>query len=243
MILFPDVFGGGWTHFRRFELFPYYWGLLFLAFLPFSAKAVVGLMSVGASAGIALLSSTAIEQDTIRNQMAPLAQVDRLVGSHCSVLPIVLESHPVDAKGHSIWLTYEPYFQSTSRLELTDDRVVLFNFLARLDPYPIHFRPNIEPQSNVFHWKLEQGDTRIEVIDVDSFEKSAGMPIDYILIWGDRSAAPEGLKRQVVNAIATFSLVYKSPNGQVELYYHRNSNGNDLCVVSNLMPEPHSAGQ
>jgi hypothetical protein len=243
MMAFPDTMGGGWTHFRRFEVFPFFWGLLVLAFDSFSIPVVAGLTAVGVSAGIALLSSMANRQMLIRDQMSPLAEVDRLVGNHCSVLPIVLQLRPLDTAGKPVWLTYEPYFQAASRLELTGDRVVLFNFLARLDAYPVHFRPNIEPQSNIFHWKPRQEETSIKMIDVDGFEKASGMQVDYILLWGDPAEIPEAQSRQVSNAVTPFSVVYKSPTEPVSLYYNHQRSTNSLCVVPNTEHGPGLTGQ
>ena len=156
MMAFPDSMGGGWTHFRRFETFPYLWGLLLLAFDSFSLPVIVGMTAAGASAGVFLLTSMIGRQAISRGQMAPLAQVDRAVGSHCTVLPLVWEKYPVDAAGNPISMKYSPYFQAASRLELTGDRVVLFNFLARLDVYPVHFKPEVEPQEHLFHWRPMQ---------------------------------------------------------------------------------------
>jgi hypothetical protein len=231
MMVFPDTMGGGWTHFRRFEIFPFFWGLLILAFDTCTIPVVAGLLAIGVSTGIVLLNSMTTAQALIREQMTPLAEVDRLIGNHCTVLPIVTQLRPLDAGGHYVWLMYEPYFESASRLELHGDRVVLFNFLARLDVYPVHFRPNMEPQSNIFHWAPLQEDTSVKIIDVDGFKKVSGIPVDYILLWGDLKGAPEGQTHQVVNAISQFNVVYRSPNSLVTLYGRRQRNQSSLCVA------------
>jgi len=232
MMAFPDSMGGGWTHFRRFEIFPFFWGLLILAFDSFPLPMLVGMMAAGVSAALLFVSSMVMRQGQVREQMAPLAQVDRAIGSHCTVLPIVSEKNLVDAAGNPVAMRYSPYFQSASRLELTGDRVVLFNFLARLDVYPVRFRPNVEPQLQIFHWKPRQEQTVIETIDVGGFEKASGMQVDYILLWGNLDRMPEGLRQQASQALESsggFGAIYQSSDGRVTLY-RRSSGGNSACI-------------
>jgi hypothetical protein len=229
MMAFPDNMGGGWTHFRRFEIYPYYWILLVLAFDSFSAVFEGVFLAIGSSAALLLLASTAMRESMIRQQMAPLAAADQLIGNHCTVLPIVLEFKPVGIYEEPEWMLYDPFYESASRLELTKDRVVLFNYLARLDAYPVHFRPSMEPQSLIFHWKPQQIPMWIERVDIPQFEKSSGIPVDYILRWGGFQSARPGMPGQVQNAIADFRPIYTSPDGLVMLY-KRKDGGNNSCV-------------
>jgi hypothetical protein len=89
----------------------------------------------------------------------------------------------------------------------------------------------MEPQSNIFHWAPLQEDTSVKIIDVDGFKKVSGIPVDYILLWGDLKGAPEGQTHQVVNAISQFNVVYRSPNSLVTLYGRRQRNQSSLCVA------------
>jgi len=146
MLAFPETLGGGWTHFRRFVIYPFFWALLLLAFQSFSTRARGALMGFGIAVSLGLVGSAMYRQSIFRSQMAPLAEVDRQVGSHCTVLPLVLN----DAVSAG-FPTYNPLFQAANRLELRKDRVVLFNFLARLNVYPIRFIAGVEPQSHLFH--------------------------------------------------------------------------------------------
>ena len=233
MLAFPDNMGGGWTHFRRFEIYPYFWILLVLAFDSFSAIFTGVYLVTGTSAALFLLTSTVLRQHMIREQMAPLAAADRLIGNHCTVLPIVAESKPVGNGKLREWMFYEPFYQSASRLELTGDRVVLFNYLARLDAYPVHFQPSMEPQEHIFHWKAHQSEILIEKVDLPEFEKSSGISVDYILLWGSLKSAQPGMPDQVQQALFDFSVIYKSPDGLVMLY-KRQSGGNGFCVAPAL---------
>jgi hypothetical protein len=231
MLAFPDNMGGGWTHFRRFEIYPYFWMILVLAFDSFSAIFAGAFLATGTSAGLFLLTSAVLRQDMIRKQMAPLATVDRIIGNHCTVLPIILESRPVGIYKQREWMLYEPFYESASRLELTGDRVVLFNYLARLDAYPVHFRPSAEPQSLIFHWKPQESEIWIEKVDIPEFEKASGISVDYILLWGSFKSARPGMRDQVQNALSDFGVIYKSPDGLVMLY-KRQGGGKDLCIAS-----------
>ena len=230
MMLFPDNMGGGWTHFRRFEVFPYFWALLVLAFESFPMPVIGGMIAAGSATGLVLVSSVVSRQDLVREQAAPLAEVDHRIGSHCTVLPIVFKSRPDDNTGNPVWMTYGPYFQAASRLELTGDRVVLFNFLARLNVYPVRFRPNIEPQEQIFHWKPRQEQTAIKTIDVEGFERASNIRVDAILLWTSQGEIPEASHQQFANAVAQFNAVYTSSDGSMTLY-RRKQGGNSLCTI------------
>jgi hypothetical protein len=151
------------------------------------------------------------------------------------VLPIVVEKKPWDQTGTPVWIDYQPYFHVASRLELTGDRVVLFNYLARLEVYPVRFRPIFEPQAQVFHWPPRWEKTVISTIDIDGFEASSGVKVDYILRWGFFNEAPEALRQQAEKATSQFKAVYKSPDGSATLF-HRRSGGNSFCIAPNASP-------
>lgn len=229
MLAFPDSMGGGWTHYRRFQIFPYFWILIILAFDSFSGFLSGAMVTVGAASALILLHSTTERQAMVRAQMAPLAEVDRRVGNHCSVLPVVLESKPVEANQEQAWMQYQPFFQATSRLELHGDRVVLFNYLARLSAYPVHFRPEVEPQKNLFRWEPERHKVNVEKVDLSHYESISGMRVDYILLWGNVNKSTAEIQEQVKNGIANFDVNYKSADGRVTLYRRRNASP-DQCV-------------
>jgi len=114
--------------------------------------------------------------------------------------------------------------------------VVLFNFLARLNLYPVRFRTGIEPQAGLFHWTPRQPETKIDTIDVAGYEKSSGMRVDYILLWGSLDAAPAELKGQFLSAIRSFHQVYASADGVATLY-ERNGQGNAVCMRTGEEPK------
>ena len=228
MLAFPDRMGGGWTHFRRFEIFPFFWVLLVLAFGSFSALFRTIFMAVGTSATLFLLTSAVVRQRAVREQMAPLAVADRIIGNHCTVLPIVLEPRPVGVYKNRIWMVYEPYYEAASGLELTGDRMVLFNYLARLDAYPVHFRPEIEPQRVIFHWQPKQEEVRLEKVDVPAFEQASGLDVDYIIVWGGFQRTRPGMKDQVRAALSGYGSIYSSPDDLFTLY-RRQSVHNSYC--------------
>lgn len=228
MLIFPDSMGGGWTHFRRFEIFPYFWAILLMAFDRYPPAFARGLMAIGTSAAAALLLSTALRQQMIRTQMAPLTAVDRLIGKHCTVLPIVPQSRPVNRFSGQDWIQYEPFFESASRLELTGDRVVLFNYLARLPAYPVHFQPSMEPQEKIFRWKPMERDVQIKYVDIPGFEQSSGLRVDYVLLWGHTDHRQPMLAQQIQNAIQPYREIYRSADSRVILY-QRKGELNDYC--------------
>lgn len=231
MLIFPDVMGGGWTHFRRFEVFPYFWMILLIAFDHYPPMLARLLMAVGTSAATVLLVSTAMRQQLIRVQIAPLAEVNRLIGNHCTVLPIVPQSRPVNRHGEQDQMRYEPFFESASRLELKGDRVVLFNYLARLPAYPVHFHPSMEPQENIFLWRPLERDVQIKYVDISRFEENSGLRVDYILLWGRAESKQPVLAEQIRTAIQPYREIYRSADSHVILY-QRKSGLNSACDAS-----------
>lgn len=217
-LVVPDVSGGGWTHFLRAEMFPLLWALICAAFLGFRPWQRIGLSAVALvilvlQFGLAIKSQSRIERD-----MASLQTLDRLIGAHCTVLPVVESSVQYGPDGRRFPWNYDPLFQASNRLELSGDRVVLFNFLARLKVYPIRFRPGYDTQDLIFHWRPEQQDVAVERLDVPRFEQHTGLPVDYVLIWGQPldgdAIAPQDLARALNNA----TLVYESPDKVTRLY-------------------------
>ncbi|MGE5466484.1 MAG: hypothetical protein ACM3Y9_03575 [Ignavibacteria bacterium] len=218
MLFIPDTLGGGWTHFKRMVVFPYFWVVLLLACMPIPRGAALVALGVGAAASGALLWSAVDVQRAVERQMAPLIEVDRRIGAHCTVAPVVRESHPLDAAGEPMPTKFEPFFQAASRLELKHDRVVLFNYLARLDVYPVRFRPEFEPQRLLFGWTPYQHDVQVRELDVDDYERASGRPVDYLLVWGKPSEPNPRLRNQIEAEARRSELVYRSPDGSVRLY-------------------------
>lgn len=228
MLIFPDTMAGGWGHFRRFVIIPFYWVLFLLAFGTFSPLVKGAMTSFATFAALTLLGTTIIRESTIHDQMAPLMDIESIVGSHCTVLPIVLETHPIDSAGQPMQFDYNLYFQAANRLEVANDRVVLFNYLARLAIYPIHFRPSIEPQGNIFHWGQQEQRHTFEDIDVEGFERHSGLHVDYVLVWG-KVEKTSALRQKVEMLISQSQTVYLSQDKRVALY-HRPADENSRCA-------------
>ena len=233
MCIFPDVMAGGWTHFRRFQIYPFYWMLLTLSFENFSARLAGLYFTVASAASAALIASMIGRQVIIRHQLEPLAQVDQLIGNHCSVAPLTMERHLVDNQKIPDWMEYQPFFQSPSSLELHGDRVVLFNYLARLNPYPVHFRPTMEPQTHLYLWKSQQIENDIEKIDLRGYESGSSLKVDYILLWGTPERSNWSLQHQIHNALTGFTPIYHSAGNWVTLY-QRQSGLNPVCTATPL---------
>ena|GEM_PF-1998408 len=236
MMIFPDLLGGGWTHFRRFVVFPYLWLVLLMAcqFYPLWAKRA--LAAVAAVVTVLLLGSVWVSDQTARAQIAPLAQADGAIGSHCTVLPVVFSPFPVDSAGKEIMQAYTPFFQAASRLELHDDRVILFNYLARLNVYPVRFRPEAEPMGHLFHWEPYTQEVSITQIDIEGYEKHSGIPVDYLLVWGTPAPEHDRLWSQVEAEAQKSDLVLRSEDGRMSLY-RRPTQGSTCVARDSLKPD------
>lgn len=212
-LVFPDVMGGGWTHFLRMCLFPALVAPLCFAYLPLGRKASVLLVVVAVGSSSGLLASALRTQSKVKDELVQLAAVDRIIGKHCSVLPLILEKKPQDQ-----YTRYSPYFHLATRLEHQHDRIALFNFIVRLDIYPVQYREGRNVQELIFGWQPAQRRTAIQHLDIGQFEQRTGIPVDYFLRWGSADALQMPLKTEVAEIIQSSTLVYGSQDGRIQLY-------------------------
>lgn len=212
-LVFPDTLGGGWTHFERMALFPFLAAPLCLAYLPIEQQARRVISVVTVLATLVILVVAVSTQSRISKQLAPLAEVDRIIGQHCSIVPLVFES-----KLAGEHVNYNPFQHAASRLEYHKDRVVLFNFLARLTVYPVQFQKGRDPHEKLFNWRPQEQDPAIQTVDIAGFESISGVNVDYILQWGNVGAALEKLQRRMPQVMQGSRLVYQSPDEQVRLF-------------------------
>jgi hypothetical protein len=157
--------------------------------------------------------------------MREFNEVDAQIPPHCSVAP-VLSQFKLDP-GNTAQLFYHPMFHAASRLELRDDRPVLFSYVARLPVYPARFRHNADPQRLLFGWAPYQRDTRAYSIDVPRFEAESGMTVDYVLLWDlpdTPHADPYAPLRQAI-AASGYQLTFRSSGGRMELYRRPGAHG------------------
>ncbi|GGP26339.1 hypothetical protein [Silvimonas amylolytica] len=228
-LVVPDVSGGGWTHFLRAQLFPMLWALPCAALLINKSWMRWSLATLAVIMLVVQFYQTWTAQGQVRQQLTALSAIDGQIGAHCTVLPVIESSTQFDQKGIPNPVGYEPLFQATNRLELDRDRVVLFNFLARLSVYPIQFRPGHDTQELLYHWEPQQTAVNVQRLDVGRFEQKTGIPVDYVLVWGqpreNDPVSPQDTQRVLNNA----SLVYQSVDQQVRLY-RRNQDMPTMCT-------------
>jgi hypothetical protein len=219
-LVIPDKSAGGWTHVRRAEIFLLF-GMMFAASTGPVSPRVRGL-SIGAVSIISLTILARVGYVQIQHTgplIAEFMQADRLVGRHCTVLPIIFEKYPKRVDGSDLAISYKPFLQLANRMELHDDRAVLYNYIARLPVYPVVFRPGADPQALIFDWEPERLNEDYDVVDIVRFEQRVGVPVDYVLVWG--APAP---KRQNVwkdlqeGALRSYVLKYRSPEGRLQLF-------------------------
>jgi hypothetical protein len=230
-LLVPDTSGGGWNHFDRASLFPFFWMLICAAHLRFARPSRLVLTGAMTVCALGLLCTAALSQWQAKRQMQGLAAVDAQVGAHCTVLPIVSKLRP-DA-GRWLRTTYAPFFQAASRLELGDDRVVLFNFLARLSVYPVQYQSGRDPQRLIFGWAAGAQEPMVRRVDIDTFERTSGLVVDYVLVWGDPPADLSALARDTQAAVRDATVVYRSPDRAMTLY-RRPQAGRSACTAPSL---------
>lgn len=206
---FPDVAGGGWTHIRRMVLLPFLAALLVCAVHPWTVKARVVIVACTGILNAMVIGSALHEQISIHRVVADVDQLLDHVEAHCTVLPIIpypsLQTVSPPLPTVSPWYmrvsrtSYTPFSHIATRLEQHGDRVALYNYLARLGIYPVVARPGLDPQQLIFHWAPDYWGGAIEVADPQSFERAAGILVDYVLLQGDPMDLPPGLAAAVRN--------------------------------------------
>jgi hypothetical protein len=225
-MIIPDMAGGGWTHTWRAAPFPAI-GLIFAcAVLPVADSfryCAIAFSSVAAVVAIGMVAK--VQVIDVPPVMREFNEVDAQIPPHCSVAP-VLSQFKLDP-GNTAQLFYHPMFHAASRLELRDDRPVLFSYVARLPVYPARFRHNADPQRLLFGWAPYQRDTRAYSIDVPRFEAESGMTVDYVLLWDlpdTPHADPYAPLRQAI-AASGYQLTFRSSGGRMELYRRPGAHG------------------
>lgn len=213
-LTFPDSVGGGWTHFQRMSLFPFFMAVICLSYLPLGKRASLLLETGGILYALVLLGGALYVQNEAKKELVYLKEIDRRIGQHCSVVPVVVRRFPSEMSG----LRYSPFFQVASRLELSGDRVVLFSYLARLTVYPVRYQAGHDPQYLIYDWKPAQESTRVEHVHVDRFEAATGLPADYILQWGETELARPKMQASLTTLLASAKQVYQSPDGRIRLF-------------------------
>lgn len=227
MMVFPDSIGGGWTHFRRFVLFPYLLVVVGAALFPYTRRQIGVCAAVAAAVFLGLAGDDLSHQANARDQLGDIGAIDRAIGPHCTVLPIVLDRGPLGADGDEVDLKYQPYFQVFSRLETRADRVVLFDFLARLDVYAIRYAENADPHETLFGWRHRQQATRVDTVDVDRYERASGLHVDYVLVFGRLEGRSEALRAGIAKAIAGAAPILD--DGRIRLYRRLSGGGRSRC--------------
>jgi hypothetical protein len=217
-LVIPDHAGGAWTHFWRAEIFPFVGLVLAAAAVP-EKRRVHAFAHALAAAGavVALASALALQTLYTPKALAEFREADPLIGPHCTVAPIMF--HQRFDTANTAQIGHKPMTHAASLFELTNDRVALYNYIARLSVYPVQFRPGFDPQELLFRWPPEQEQPEAQNIDFVNFERATQIPIDYVLVWGTPNPAQQNLREQLYGGVLQdFTLVHRSTTGQLELY-------------------------
>lgn len=218
----PDVSGGGWTHYRRATLFVYFAAFLWIAAFP-AGNVLRAWFTASASAVTGLLWLSMMYSQTLASaQTAELMSVAPYIRNHSTIAPIVYSWAGIeDHSDKPIVAHYQPFFQGASRLQYDGDRVVLFNYNARLDVYPVKLREEMDPHPTLYSWGDDSKKMDVYYLNIEWFERASGHRLDYIVTFGRPVEEPFiMLSKLVQERIQEFSFkkVYASPGGRVVLY-------------------------
>lgn len=221
-LIIPDVAGGGWTHFRRSAPYPFFVLILLMAALPLPA---FGATLVGFASGAMLLAQvvlTGLVHRDLSIARTGFVVAERLIGRGCTILPLMM--NPADMT----WedpnrieaLRLARVSHEAVRYEMTLDRVVLYNWLARLSVYPARYRPAVNPHTHLFHWpdvQLVPG--LMTRVDITGFERRVGWPVDFVLVRAlERDFASPARADVRAQLERGYRRVYTSPDRLISLY-------------------------
>ncbi len=222
VLIMPERAGGGWTHVWRAEVFPYIGLALAVGALPSTPRLLRAFCVAAAGTGSFVVIGMAfwLQAYQVPTATREFQAVDALIGPHCTLAPILGELR-LDAS-NSARIVHQPLFHIASRYELSGDRPVLFNYLARLPIYPVTYRADADPKVLLFGWLPGQRDTRVLRLLPADFEAGTGISVDFLLLWD----VPEQPSDQAYPALRSvvrsqFDLAHRSPSGRLELYRRR----------------------
>lgn len=213
LLVSPEQAGGGWTHVWRAEVFPQMGLALACAALPAGPAALRLPATLAAAAGgvVSIAVTAWVQLIHLPPVAAEFAEAEALIGPHCVVAPAI-GTVQLDER-NSARISHQPLLHIASRIELRQDRPVLYNYLVRLDVYPVRYRAGMDPSLTLFGWQPQARTTRIAALDIPAFEAASGMRVDYVLAW---DLSPEnGLRAGLPGPHA---LAHRSASGRLELY-------------------------
>lgn len=172
-----------------------------------------------AGAALATIALTALHWRSMAHlnpQLEEFAQTQQKIAPGSTLLPLVFVASPLPPIPDVV--TVSPFYMAAGTVMAQKHGVDLRNYEANLDYFPVRFRSELNPFTQLAD--PDGFDAIPQRFDIKRFETRTAGRVDYVLIWD----IPQGLRQHpdTLNALRQiregYALIYTSPSGRGQLW-------------------------
>lgn len=222
----PDEgLGGGYVR-PRIYLFLYLAALLWLSSQSFSTRAKLALRIAAVSITALLLVDRWSAYARLSRLQAELVSAMHHIEPGSTLTSVIFAPRGCTADGREIAFRIRPFVHATGYIAAQKPIVLLDNYEAGYNYFPIKYRPEVDPNVHIGTMSVPS--------DLLSYSSRTPGRIDYVLVWGGRHVRhlqqSDPYIQSIFAQLATgYERVYVSPqNGLTELY--RRTPGNPIAT-------------
>ena len=138
------------------------------------------------------------------------------------VLPVPM-SNEFNGKSMTGLAGIDVFYQAQHYLIWEKPAGILLNLQARVNYFPIVFRPEVDPFAHIARMLPELGAYRH--LELENYREKAGVQVDYVLLWGEEKNIPppqEWPESVFFSQLAeNYDLIYRSPQRGLQRLYRR----------------------
>jgi hypothetical protein len=217
MITSNGMAAGGFIH-MRVSYYIYFALLLWLGAHQYSTGLKVTVQCIAVAISIGLILSNATEYAKINRVLKEYNSIAGQIEPNTTLLPL-------DSCGGAWTVSYrnrvKPFLHFSNYIAAERKVLSLRNYEAKAGCFPFVFRSTKNPYLHIGDLQCHRVPPPANFID---YEERTGGQIDYVSVWLGKKVHQEhenilSIYRQLNKG---YDLVYKSPNGLVELYRRKN---------------------
>jgi hypothetical protein len=231
----PSSVSNGSYIYERMNLYPSFALILWFATHPYGPLARRWIQAVALGLVGLFLGLHTAKYRELNDYLTEFVSVSSSISANTTVLPIAF-SHSGDvSNGRPLSQRIDVFLNAAGYIAAERHIVDLANYQASQTPFfPILFRPDLNPAERLQYAPVDSGAGELTAVPTDilGYPRRTGGGIDYVLVWGVRSAHHHRpIPRLIFSQLSQgYDLVYTSaPRGLARLYRRK-----DLFVT----PEP-----
>jgi len=212
-MLTPEALANGSSMHARLAVYVWLSMIIWIVTNPWGLKTswTIRIISIGLT--LALLGMNVRKYHEINSYLDEYISVQSQLPSGTTLLPVSFWER--GNRAHPKSLRVDPFLHAGGYVVL-GKAVDLGNYEARLNYFPLQFRPELDPQPLINTEEIEKFRA-----DVSQYNKTRGS-IDYVLIWQEErapAASNKGVKQFLKELKSEYVLVGRSmPSGAAQLY-------------------------